>query len=254
MEEETAGVADYGNWVSTRIILLPLAIGLAFAALSLVEPLLLILSALFLLVSAYFAYAHYLFSPRGKDVQRQVRQLVLDKLAWDGKGQALDIGCGNGALVIALARSHPASRIVGIDYWGEGWEYSKRSCERNAEAENVSKSTSFLKASASSLPFPDESFDAVVSNLTFHEVRDASDKRKVVMEALRVLRKGGSFCFQDLFEMERVYGDIEDLLATIESAGIEKVDFVRTSDARFIPLALKLPFMVGTMGIISGVK
>ena len=51
----------------------------------------------------------------------------------------------------------------------------------------------FQKASASKLPFADESFDVVVSNLTFHEVKDVKDKREVVREALRVVKKGGIF-------------------------------------------------------------
>ena len=38
---------------------------------------------------------------------------------------------------------------------------------------------------AAHLEFPDESFDAVVSNFVFHEVRSEKDKRRVVQEALQ---------------------------------------------------------------------
>jgi ubiquinone/menaquinone biosynthesis C-methylase UbiE len=41
----------------------------------------------------------------------------------------------------------------------------------------------FQKASASALRFEDESFDAAVSNLVFHKVGDAKDKRDVIKEA-----------------------------------------------------------------------
>ena len=100
----------------------------------------------------------------------------------------------------------------------------------------------------------DEAFDAVVSNLVFHEVSDAKDKRAVVREALRVLRKGGKFAFQDLFTVERLYGDTEALLAEIRSWGISKVELTRTYDEASIPAPLKLPFMVGTIAVISGQK
>ena len=67
-------------------------------------------------------------------------------------------------------------------------------------------------------------------------------------------KKGGWFVFQDLFLWRLVYGEIDDLLETIRSWGIETVEFVDTSDSDFIPKALKLPFMLGTVGILYGRK
>ena len=42
------------------------------------------------------------------------------------------------------------------------------------------------------LDFPDESFDAVVSNYVYHNIM-GSDKRALLLETLRVLKKGGVF-------------------------------------------------------------
>jgi ubiquinone/menaquinone biosynthesis C-methylase UbiE len=179
---------------------------------------------------------------------------VLGRLDWDGKGKALDIGCGNAPLTIKLVKKFPCAEATGIDYWGGMWEYSKSVCERNAASEGVADRVSFQKASASDLPFEDESFDAAVSNLVFHEVSDAKDKRDVIKEALRVVKKGGKFAFQDLFLVKRVYGEVDDLLETIRSWGIERVEFLNTSDSDFIPKSLRLPFMVGTIGILYGEK
>ncbi len=47
---------------------------------------------------------------------------------------------------------------------------------------------------------------------------------------------------------------MEDLLQTMRSWGISKVEYVETRHAAFIPPALKLPFMVGTIGMIIGEK
>ena len=93
-----------------------------------------------------------------------------------------------------------------------------------------------------------------VSNLVFHEVKSSRDKKDVIKEALRVVTKGGWFVFQDLFLWKRVYGEVDDLLETIRSWGIETVEFVDTSVWDFIPKALKLPFMLGTVGILYGRK
>jgi SAM-dependent methyltransferase len=254
MDKSFAKKPNYGNWVPTNSIYIPAALSLCFFGLSVVIPALVVVAVVFLVIALYFVYARYRFSPIGGNVQVQIRQLVLAYLDWNGKGEALDIGCGNGPLTIQLAQKYPNARMTGIDYWGKKWEYSKGLCEKNAKIEGVARRVSFQKASASSLPFGDECFDAAVSNLVFHEVRDSKDKRAVIREALRVVKKGGSFAFQDLFLLKRVYGKPDDLLATVRSWGITKVEFVKTADSAFIPKALKLPFMVGTMGILYGVK
>ena len=214
----------------------------------------LIIAGLAFIVAAYFAYARYLFARDGRNIQERIVELVLANLNWNGEGQALDIGCGSAAVTIKLAEKYPQARVLGIDYWGERWEFSKEMCERNAQIEGVRERVAFQKASASNLPFADEHFDAVVSNLVFHEVSDTVDKREVIREALRVLKKGGKFAFQDLFLMKRVYGDVNELTATVRSWGIRQVEFVRTRNSVFIPWALKLPFMLGAMSILTGEK
>jgi cyclopropane fatty-acyl-phospholipid synthase-like methyltransferase len=254
MSEAVMAKPDYGNWVSKRLIYVFGLAGLVLFVASYLFLPLVILSLLAFIIAAYFAYSRHLFSPEGGNVQAQIIDLALAHVDWDGQGEALDIGCGNGALAVKLARKYPGARVTGADYWGANWEYSKGTCDTNARLEGVGDRVTFQKASASALPFADGQFDAVVSNLTFHEVRDAKDKREVIREALRVVKKGGKFTFQDLFLMRPTYGDPEELVKTIKSWGIEKVEFIDTHGAAFIPGALKLPFMVGTIGIIRGEK
>jgi SAM-dependent methyltransferase len=254
MKQPSAKSPNYGNWVSTSLIYMPGIVGLIFMGLAILFPLLIVIAILFLFVSLYFVYARYLFSPQGGNVQDQVRGLVLSNLDWSGEGRILDIGCGSGSLTIRLAKKYKATQVVGIDYWGEQWEYSKKVCEKNAEIEGVAERVTFQKASASSLPFDDGNFDGAISNLVFHEVRSTKDKKELLQEALRVVKKGGKFAFQDLFLWKRIYGDTDELVATIQSWGIKKVKFINTSKSAFIPAALKFPFMVGTIAMIIGEK
>jgi SAM-dependent methyltransferase len=246
---------DYGNWVSTKLIFVPGVLSLLFGGLSFLLPALGVVAVIFFLCFLYFAYARYLFLPRGGNIQSKIQDLVLDHImGWDGVGKVLDIGCGNGPLTIQIAKRHPQAEAIGIDYWGTAWEYSKSVCDRNAEIEGVARRVAFERASASSLPFDDEAFDVVISNLVFHEVRNVRDKKKLIKEALRVVKNGGWFVFQDLFLWKQVYGEVDDLLETIRSWGIKTVEFVDTSDSDFILKALKLPFMLGTVGILYGRK
>ena len=246
---------EYGNWVSARLVVAPAVVGVLFAGATALLPALAIPAGLFLLVSAYFVYARRAFSPKGGDIQAKALELVLSHvLDWDEEGEVLDIGCGSGALTIRTAKRYPNARVVGVDLWGPGWGSSKQLCERNAQVEGVADRVSFEGASAASLPFDDEAFDGVVSNFVFHEVRDVRDKRRLVEEALRILKPGGVFAFQDLFLWRLVYGETDDLLDTLRSWGVGSAELVDTSGSDFVPKALKLPFMLGTAGILYGRK
>ena len=254
MKQSSTDQPNYGNWVSTRLIFVPGVMALIFAGLAIPFPFLAVIAALFAVASLYFAYARYLFSPQGGNLQDRVRGLVLSHLDWNGAGQILDIGCGSGSLTIALAKKYKGARIMGIDYWGQKWEYSNKVCEKNAEIERVAERVTFQKASASALPFDDDCMDVAVSNLVFHEVGGVKDKKELIREALRVVKKGGKFVFQDLFLWKRLYGESNELTGAIRSWGIKEVELINTSKMPFIPRALKLPFMLGTIGVIVGEK
>jgi SAM-dependent methyltransferase len=245
---------EYGNWVSSRLLIIPAGICIVLAALSFLVPVLAIPALLFFAVFVYLAYARYQFSPRGGNLQERIQNLILEYLQWEGEGKAIDIGCGDASLTIKLATRYPHAAITGIDSWGPSWKYSLDTCRRNVEFAGLSNQIKFEKASAARIPFQDESYDLAVSNLTFHEVREARDKRKVLKEALRVVKKGGTFIFQDLFLWKAIYGDIKDLISTVKNWGIEEVEFIPTNNLEFIPKGLKLPFMVGTMGVLHGRK
>lgn len=245
---------DYGNWVSKRLICMLAGMIIVLLGLSLISHLFIIMATLLFAPFVYFAYAYYKFSPRGGNIQVKIRNLVLDCIDWDGWGTAIDIGCGNGALAIELAKRYPKAYVTGIDSWIGIWDYSREGCERNAEIECVTDRLIFQKASATALPFEDDSFDLAISNFVFHAVRDAKDKRDVIKEALRVVKKGGKFAFQDLFPVKKLYGEVDDLLETIKGWGIRSVSYVNTSNSDSIPRPLKLPFMVGAIGIIYGTK
>jgi SAM-dependent methyltransferase len=246
---------QYGNWVSTKLILVPTVLGLIFGGLAFLFPILGVLGGFFLAWAIYFAYAYRQFSPSGGDIQTKVLDLLLQHMEdWDGKGRVLEIGCGNGPLSIRIAKRFPQSEVIGIDTWGTAWEYSMAVCEKNAVIEGVADRVRFERGSAASLPFDDETFDIVVSNFVFHEVRNVRDKSELIQEALRVIKQGGRFVIQDLFLWKQVYGEAEDLLETIWSWGTASVTLLDTRHSDFIPKALKLPFMLGTMGILFGRK
>jgi len=245
---------DYANWVSLKFIYIPFALSVLFCGLSIVSWWSLILAFAFLGFSIYFLYARNVFSPHGGDVQAKIQASIIEHLDWGGAGEVLDVGCGSGSLTISIAKAHPEARVTGIDTWGKSWDYSKDVCESNASIEGVADRTTFERADARSLPFKDNSFDVVVSNLVYHETAGVKDKATLIKETLRVLKEGGRFVLQDLFLWKTVFGDVDDLLDRIRSWQLAMVELIPMNNAEYIPPALKLPFMVGTIAIVRGVK
>jgi SAM-dependent methyltransferase len=247
---------DYGNWVPQKLLLFFLLASIVSYLVTyslntrLQVGVLKTASLLFLGFSVYLVYVYWLLERDDKRMQRQFWELLIDQLKWDGRGKALDIGTGNGPVAILLAKKHHESLVKGIDYWGEPWTYTRQKCERNAEIEGVSGRASFEKASAVDLPFRDGEFDAVLSNFVFHAIR-VDDRTELIAEALRVLRDGGAFAFQDLFNDE-FYG--EDFLDVVKSWELSEVNFVESKEFVSVPAALKFKHMTGGSGILSGIK
>jgi len=108
-----------------------------------------------------------------------------------GRGEAADLGCGPGQLVIELARRSPGLHVTGIDLSDEMIARGQDNARRAGVAERVS----FRRGAAQQIPFPDASLDLVVSTLSLHHW---SDPVAVLDEIARVLRPGGSFLIFDL--------------------------------------------------------
>jgi SAM-dependent methyltransferase len=251
---------NYGNWIRVRIILVFLVIGLTLAGIALlpipsIPRIILILLAVSPLgMGLYLTYIYIQFAPWGGGFQEKLWNLVLDHLASDGQGRALDIGTGNAALAVRLAKRYPSLHVTGIDCWGSNWEYAQSRCERNAQLEGIGERVTFQKASAAALPFADASFDHVVSHFVFHEVSELPDKREVIREALRVLREGGTFAFQDMFLDEAMYGAPDNLVATVRSWGTSEVNFIEVCSELTVPWLLRNQRTLGYASILHGRK
>jgi SAM-dependent methyltransferase len=85
----------------------------------------------------------------------------------------------------------------------------------------------------------------------FHEVRSQPDKLKLVREALRVLKPGGSFVFEDVFFAKSHYGDIQEFVKALEPY-VAELHFVDMRRPDYAPAFLNTPLVLGQMGLIYG--
>ena len=182
----------------------------------------------------YSAVAREAFSYEGKrKLSKQIVEGTAAYVTLPTGGVGLDVGCGSGALTIAAAKRNPQGRMVGCDIWSGAYKsvFSKDICGRNARAEGVAN-VSFTEGNAVKIPFADESFDAVTSNYVYHNIL-GHDKQQILLETLRVLKKGGTFAIHDLMEPAR-YGDMEAFVQKLKAQGYEEVRLIRTTAGRFM--------------------
>ena len=174
------------------------------------------------------------FSYHGK---KQFARRIIDKVSGyvtlPENGTGLDVGCGSGALTIACAKKNPNASMVGLDRWGKEYaSFNKPLCESNAAVEGVSSHASFVQGDACHLDFPDEYFDAVTSNYCYHNI-PSKDRQAILLETLRVLKKGGTFAIHDLFSKSK-YGDTDQLLQKLRDMGYEKAELLDTTNGLFM--------------------
>jgi SAM-dependent methyltransferase len=125
---------------------------------------------------------------------------LLDGLSLRGDEHALDMGCGRGAILSMLAKMLPHGRAVGLDLW-RSEDQSGNSPEatwRNLDAECVRNRCELVTADMRAVPFPDSTFDLVVSSLSIHNIEGHQGRGQAVDEAVRVLKSGGRLLIADL--------------------------------------------------------
>ncbi len=140
----------------------------------------------------------------------------------------LDVACGTGAFLQAVAAAHPKVRLAGVDISPEMLAVARQ---------RLPVGVKLQVASADALPFRDDSFDIVVTTSAFHFFRVPNE---VLNEMRRILRPGGRLVVTDwcddylacricdrllrLFSSAhyRVYGSTE-YRAFLEGAGFDGV-------------------------------
>ncbi|MFC5995610.1 class I SAM-dependent methyltransferase [Pseudonocardia hispaniensis] len=122
-------------------------------------------------------------------VPEQHRTLV-DFAGLNRSRRTLEIGCGTGNLAILAKRLHPETEMVGIDPDQLALTRARHKASRGGIA------ISFDHGYGQDLPYPDATFDRVLSAFMFHHL-EPDTKRATLREALRVLTPGGSLHLVD---------------------------------------------------------
>ena len=111
----------------------------------------------------------------------------------------LDVGCGLGLFLIGAAKRLSTGRAVGIDKWQqEDLSGNNEGALSNAMIEGVADKVEVHTGDARKLPFPDASFDVVLSSMALHNIYNAGERQTAVREIARVLAPGGRVLIVDV--------------------------------------------------------
>jgi demethylmenaquinone methyltransferase/2-methoxy-6-polyprenyl-1,4-benzoquinol methylase len=114
----------------------------------------------------------------GRD--RAWRTAAAEAAAVGPRRRALDIATGTGVLAREVLRREPAAIVIGVDF--------ALPMLREGRSAQPGDRMRLCQADALALPFPDDSFDAVLSGFL---LRNASDIDRALAEQARVVKPGG---------------------------------------------------------------
>lgn len=143
--------------------------------------------------------------------------------------RVLDLGCGTGLLTRMVKEFVPEARVTGLD----GDEEVLKIAREKSRGMDIQ----WDHALAFEMPYPDDSFDAVVSSFVTHHLM-GEDKVRAFKEVRRVLRPGGRFYIVD-------FGPPFNLLTRLQVSVMK--NFERTADN----FAGRIPPMLAAAGFPS---
>ncbi|CAO2836053.1 unnamed protein product [Amaranthus hypochondriacus] len=161
-------------------------------------------------VCLLFAAANFLYSavPLRWEISQRMLAAVTD---WSNVKTALDVGCGRGILLNAVAlqlkKQGSSGRIVGLD--------QKRAITlrtlRTAGLEGVQEYVTCREGDVRRLPFGDNYFDVVVSGAAIRRAGSKEERERVVGEVVRVLKPGGVGVVWDLQHVPEYVKKLQEL-------------------------------------------
>jgi ubiquinone/menaquinone biosynthesis C-methylase UbiE len=118
------------------------------------------------------------------------RQLV-EQAEIEPGHRVLEVGCGTGSLTLLAKRVQPLADFVALDPDPR----ALRRAHRKAQRQHVT--VRLDQGFAEDLPYPDGSFDRVLSSLMLHHLERPA-KTAMLQQVARVLRPGGSLHLLDI--------------------------------------------------------
>jgi ubiquinone/menaquinone biosynthesis C-methylase UbiE len=180
---------------------------------------------------------------------RMRRDLLAEMGDLSGR-KVLDVGCGTGSMALLIKRAFPAAEVVGLD--GD----PRILAIARAKALRIGLDVHFEEGMSFELPFPDGSFDAVITTMMLHHL-DREAKQRTAAEMHRVLRSGGRLHGMDFAEPGRPAGRaLRPLLRPLERVADNLDGYLPAifSTAGFTGYGETRHYVLGLLALFHGAK
>ena len=186
----------------------------------------------------FYGWGSHIYDVVMVRLTRRLYQRVIGDIAPVlSEGKVLDAGTGPGTLARDIARSLPRLQVYGIDLS----EDMIRLAREHAKREQLEERVHFDSGNIAHMPYPDQSFDLVVSTISMHHWYEIEQPLR---DLYRVLRPGGRLWIYD-FRLVKVQ-TVEKALANTPFVGTPlEHTLVRTG---FFPFALYRRFALQKTG------
>jgi demethylmenaquinone methyltransferase/2-methoxy-6-polyprenyl-1,4-benzoquinol methylase len=122
---------------------------------------------------------------------RRWRKEIIRRVSLPLNGCLLDLGTGTGSLAQEAFYQYPTCHIIAADFTLEMMYLGK---SRYRKISSINHGVNWCAADAHCLPFPDNTFDAIVSSFL---LRNVCDIRQSLADQFRILKIGGKFVALD---------------------------------------------------------
>jgi SAM-dependent methyltransferase len=122
--------------------------------------------------------------------ERTFKERLVQQAGITAGQHVLDLGCGTATLTLLIKQTHRDAEVVGLDGDRKVLDIAR------AKLARAHMNVSLIQEMSYALPFPDNTFDRVVSSLLFHHLT-RENKQRTLREVLRVLKPGGELHVAD---------------------------------------------------------
>jgi SAM-dependent methyltransferase len=199
-------------------------------------------------MNALMMPAHLFLASLGKTMLRpggrRATQRIIDHLSLNEHSLVLEVAPNMGTTAIQLAKTY-GCKIVAVDIHGPSLERAKENVKKAGLQEQIT----LVMGDARKLPFPDQSFDAVINEAMLTMLPNRH-KLQALQEYYRVLKPGGKLGTHDLVlkippaqEIMEQFWDLLKMPATPLSAADWQDLFSQTP--------FRFEMIVGNMSLLS---
>jgi ubiquinone/menaquinone biosynthesis C-methylase UbiE len=162
----------------------------------------------------------------------------------------LDVGSGTGTMAVMIKQAHPAAQVVGLDGDPQILAIAR------SKARELAIDIQFDQGMSFELPYPDRSFDVVLTSMMLHHL-SRDDKQRTAREMYRVLQTGGQLFGADFVEPRSTIGQaIRPLTRRFERVADNLDGFlpITFAEAGFRDYVEGQRYFFGSISLFQGIR